>query len=74
MKNGWLTNPDLREISIIGEIAHDGQKLLVVVFAEDPVPPLSVGQAERVAQILSSIRRRPENLDAWDQVLTCGHE
>jgi hypothetical protein len=38
-----------------------------------PMPPLSVEQAVRVAQILSSVPTRPEDLDDWDLVLTCGH-
>jgi hypothetical protein len=37
------------------------------------MPPLSVEQAVRVAQILSSVPTRPEDLDDWDLVLTCGH-
>jgi hypothetical protein len=35
VKNGWLPNPDLWEISTIGGTTHDGQKLLIVVPCED---------------------------------------
>jgi hypothetical protein len=35
VKNGWLPNPDLWEINSIGEVTHDGQKLLLVVLSED---------------------------------------
>jgi hypothetical protein len=35
VKNGWLPNPDLWEINSIGEVTHDGQKLLIVVLSED---------------------------------------
>jgi beta-lactamase class A len=35
VKNGWLPNPDLWEINSVGEVTHDGQKLLLVVLSED---------------------------------------
>jgi Beta-lactamase enzyme family len=35
VKNGWLPNPDLWEINSIGEITHDGQRMLVTVLSED---------------------------------------
>jgi beta-lactamase class A len=35
VKNGWLPNPDLWEINSIGEVTHDGQKLLIVVLSAD---------------------------------------
>jgi beta-lactamase class A len=35
VKNGWLPNPDLWEINSIGEVIHDGQKLLIVVLSAD---------------------------------------
>jgi hypothetical protein len=38
-----------------------------------PMPPLPAEQARRAAQVLSSVRTRPEGLDAWDLMLTCGH-
>ena len=38
-----------------------------------PPPPLTAKQIERVSQVLSSVRTRPEDLDAWDVTLTCGH-
>lgn len=35
VKNGWLPNPALWEINSIGEITHDGQKLLIAVMSSD---------------------------------------
>ncbi|HEY1702418.1 MAG TPA: serine hydrolase [Trebonia sp.] len=35
VKNGWLPNPTLWEINSIGEITHDGQKLLIAVMSSD---------------------------------------
>jgi hypothetical protein len=34
---------------------------------------LTAAQVVRVTHILSSARIRPEDLDAWDLALTCGH-
>jgi hypothetical protein len=38
-----------------------------------PPPPLSPRQVERLSQIFSSRPVRPEDQDAWDLKLTCGH-
>ncbi|HEV3379479.1 MAG TPA: serine hydrolase [Trebonia sp.] len=35
VKNGWLPNPDLWEINSIGEVTHDGQRMLVAVLSDD---------------------------------------
>jgi len=35
VKNGWLPNPTLWEINSIGEITHDGQRMLVAVLSDD---------------------------------------
>lgn len=35
VKNGWLPNPDLWEINSIGEVTHDGQRLLIAVLSDD---------------------------------------
>jgi hypothetical protein len=35
VKNGWLPNPTLWEINSIGEITHDGHKLLIAVMSSD---------------------------------------
>jgi beta-lactamase class A len=35
VKNGWLPNPDLWEINSIGEVTHDGQRMLIAVLSDD---------------------------------------
>jgi hypothetical protein len=35
VKNGWLPNPTRWEINSIGEITHDGQRMLVAVLSDD---------------------------------------
>jgi beta-lactamase class A len=35
VKNGWLPNPTLWEINSIGEITHDGQRMLIAVLSDD---------------------------------------
>lgn len=35
VKNGWLPNPSLWEINSIGEITHDGQRMLVALLSDD---------------------------------------
>jgi hypothetical protein len=35
VKDGWLPNPDLWEINSIGEITHDGQRMLIAVLSDD---------------------------------------
>ena len=35
VKNGWLPNPTLWEINSIGEIVHDGQRMLMAVLSDD---------------------------------------
>jgi hypothetical protein len=35
VKNGWLPNPDLWEINSIGEVTHDGQRMLIAALSSD---------------------------------------
>jgi len=49
VKNGWLPNPDPREISTIGEIIHNGQKLPIVVLAEDNETEDGIDLAQQIA-------------------------
>jgi hypothetical protein len=35
VKNGWLPNPSLWEINSIGEVTHDGQRMLIAVLSDD---------------------------------------
>jgi hypothetical protein len=35
LKNGWLPDPDLWEINSIGEVIHDGQRMLIAVLSDD---------------------------------------
>ena len=35
VKNGWLPNPDLWEINSIGEVTHQGQRMLIAVLSSD---------------------------------------
>ena len=35
VKNGWLPNPYLWEINSIGEVTHDGQRMLIAVLSDD---------------------------------------
>ncbi|HEX3963706.1 MAG TPA: serine hydrolase [Trebonia sp.] len=35
VKNGWLPNPTLWEINSIGEVTHDGQRMLIAVLSSD---------------------------------------
>jgi hypothetical protein len=35
VKNGWLPNPTLWEINSIGEITHQGQRMLIAVLSSD---------------------------------------
>lgn len=35
VKNGWLSYPTLWSVNSIGEITHDGQKLLIAVLSDD---------------------------------------
>jgi hypothetical protein len=35
VKNGWLPNPYLWEINSLGEVTHDGQRMLIAVLSDD---------------------------------------
>jgi hypothetical protein len=35
VKNGWLPNPTLWEINSIGQVTHDGQRMLIAVLSSD---------------------------------------
>jgi hypothetical protein len=35
VKNGWLPNPALWEINSIGQVTHDGQRMLIAVLSSD---------------------------------------
>jgi hypothetical protein len=35
VKDGWLPNPTLWEINSIGEVTHDGQRMLIAVLSDD---------------------------------------
>jgi hypothetical protein len=35
VKNAWLPNPTQSEINSIGEIVHDGQRMLIAVLSAD---------------------------------------
>jgi hypothetical protein len=35
VKNGWLPNPTLWEINSIGEVTHQGQRMLIAVLSSD---------------------------------------
>ena len=51
VKNGWLPNPDLWEINSIGEVTHDGQKLLIVVLsADNETEDGGIGLVQQIAQ------------------------
>ena len=51
VKNGWLPNPDLWEINSIGEVTHDGQKLLIVVLsAGNETEDGGIGLVQQIAQ------------------------
>jgi hypothetical protein len=59
VKNGWLPNPTLWEINSIGEITHDGQRLLIAVLSEDNASegsgiPLVEDVAQAAARAMTS--------------------
>jgi hypothetical protein len=35
LKNGWLPDPDLWEINSIGEVTHNGERMLIAVLSDD---------------------------------------
>jgi hypothetical protein len=50
VKNGWLPNPDLWEINSIGEVTHDGQRMLIAVLSDDNASEASgISLVEEVA-------------------------
>jgi Beta-lactamase enzyme family len=51
VKNGWLPNPDLWEINSIGEVTHDGQRMLIAVLSDDNASEASgISLVEEVAR------------------------
>jgi Beta-lactamase enzyme family len=55
VKNGWLPNPDLWEINSIGEVTHDGQRMLIAVLSDDNVSENSgISLVEAVAKAAAS--------------------
>jgi beta-lactamase class A len=51
VKNGWLPNPDLWEINSIGEVTHDGQRMLIAVLSDDNASEASgISLVEAVAK------------------------
>jgi len=58
VKNGWLPNPYLWEINSIGEVTHDGQRMLIAVLSsgnasEDSGISLIESIAERAADAIA---------------------
>jgi hypothetical protein len=55
VKNGWLPNPSLWEINSIGEVTHDGQRMLIAVLSDDNTSEASgVSLVEEVAKAAAS--------------------
>jgi len=55
VKNGWLPNPYLWEINSIGEVTHDGQRMLIAVLSDDNASEASgISLVEAVAQAAAS--------------------
>jgi hypothetical protein len=55
VKNGWLPNPDLWEINSIGEVTHDGQRMLIAVLSDDNTSEASgISLVEEVAKAAAS--------------------
>ena len=51
VKNGWLPNPSLWEINSIGEVTHDGQRMLIAVLSDDNASEASgISLVEAVAK------------------------
>jgi len=54
VKNGWLPNPYLWEINSIGEVTHDGQRMLIAVLSDDNASEASgISLVEAVARAAS---------------------
>jgi Beta-lactamase enzyme family len=51
VKNGWLPNPTRWEINSIGEITHDGQRMLVAVLSDD-----NASEASGIAVVQAAAR------------------
>jgi hypothetical protein len=55
VKNGWLPNPSLWEINSIGEVTHDGQRMLIAVLSDDNTSEASgISLVEAVAKAAAS--------------------
>jgi hypothetical protein len=55
VKNGWLPNPYLWEINSIGEVTHDGQRMLIAVLSDDNASEASgISLVEAVAKAAAS--------------------
>jgi hypothetical protein len=55
VKNGWLPNPYLWEINSIGEVTHDGQRMLIAVLSDDNASETSgISLVEEVAKAAAS--------------------
>jgi beta-lactamase class A len=56
VKNGWLPNPYLWEINSIGEVTHDGQRMLIAVLSDDNASEDSgISLVEDVAKTAASV-------------------
>jgi hypothetical protein len=55
VKDGWLPNPYLWEINSIGEVTHDGQRMLIAVLSDDNASEASgISLVEEVAKAAAS--------------------
>lgn len=60
VKNGWLPDPTLWSVNSIGEVTHDGQKLLVAVLSDDNQSENSgIGVDQRIAQDAAAAASKP---------------
>jgi hypothetical protein len=60
VKNGWLPNPYLWEINSIGEVTHDGQRMLIAVLSDGNASEASgISLVEDVAKTAASARLSP---------------
>jgi hypothetical protein len=60
VKNGWLPNPYLWEINSIGEVTHDGQRMLIAVLSDDnPSEASGISLVEAVAKAAASSMATP---------------
>jgi hypothetical protein len=59
VKNGWLPDPDLWVINSIGEVTHDGQRLLIAVMSDDNASEYSgISEVQTVASTAAAIMTR----------------